>query len=110
MKHVIDMSWTDKMAFETEMDGHKMIVDTSVDSGGSDLGSSPKRLMLTALAGCTGMDVIMILNKMKVFPEAFNVIVEGDVAESHPKKYTGIKIIYQFKGDNLPMEKLQRAV
>lgn len=110
MKHVVDMSWTDKVAFETEINGHKLIVDANVESGGSDLGPPPKRLMLTALAGCTGIDVIMILKKMKVTPEAFNVIVEADVTEEHPMHYTKMKVIYQFKGKNLPLDKLEKAV
>ncbi len=110
MKHIVDMAWTDKVAFEGDMDGHKIIVDANEESGGSDLGPRPKKLMLTALAGCTGVDVIMILKKMKVIPGAFNVIVEADVTEEHPKHYTKIKVIYQFKGNNLPMEKLEKAV
>jgi putative redox protein len=110
MKHIVDMSWTDKVAFETDMDGHKLIIDATQESGGSDLGPRPKKLMLTALAGCTGVDVIMILKKMKVEPEAFNVIVEAEVTDEHPKHYSKMKVIYQFKGKNLPMEKLEKAV
>ncbi len=110
MKHVVDMAWTDKVAFETDINGHKLIVDANVESGGSDLGPPPKRLMLTALAGCTGIDVIMILKKMKVVPEAFNVIVEADVTDEHPKHYNKMKVIYQFKGKDLPLDKLEKAV
>ncbi|MCE4564071.1 OsmC family protein [Maribellus sp. CM-23] len=110
MKHVVDMAWTDKLAFEGDMDGHKVIVDATEEAGGSDLGPRPKKLMLTALAGCTGVDVIMILKKMKVEVEAFNVIVEADVTEEHPKRYYKMKVIYQFKGKNLPLEKLEKAV
>jgi putative redox protein len=110
MKHVVDMAWTDKVAFETEINGHKLIVDANVESGGSDLGPPPKRLMLTALAGCTGIDVIMILKKMKVVPEAFNVIIEADVTDEHPKHYNKMKVIYQFKGKDLPLDKLEKAV
>jgi putative redox protein len=110
MKHIVDMSWTDKVAFEGDMDGHKIIVDATEESGGSDLGPRPKKLMLTALAGCTGVDVIMILKKMKVVPEAFNVIIEADVTEEHPKHYNKIKVIYQFKENDLPMDKLEKAV
>lgn len=110
MKHIVDLAWTDKVAFETDMDGHKVIIDASEETGGSDLGPRPKKLMLTALAGCTGIDVIMILKKMKVEPEAFNVIVEADVTEEHPKYYYKAKIVYQFKGKDLPVDKLERAV
>ena len=110
MKHVVDMAWTDKLAFEADMDGHKVIVDATEEGGGSDLGPRPKKLMLTALAGCTGVDVIMILKKMKVEIEAFNVIVEADVTEEHPKHYNKMKVVYQFKGKDLPYEKLEKAV
>ncbi len=110
MKHVVDMAWTDKLAFEADMDGHKVIVDATKEVGGSDLGPRPKKLMLTALAGCTGVDIIMILKKMKVEIEAFNVIVEADVTEEHPKHYNKMKVVYQFKGKDLPYEKLEKAV
>jgi putative redox protein len=110
MKHVVDLAWHKNMAFETDLDGHKLTIDASVEGGGDDLGPRPKKLMLVALAGCTGVDVIMILKKMKIEPEAFNVLVEGDVTEEHPKKYHTMKIIYQFKGKDLPLDKLERAV
>ena len=110
MKHTVDMSWTDKVAFEADMDGHKLITDATKEVGGSDLGVRPKKLMLASLAGCTGIDVVMILKKMKIEPEAFNVIVEGELTEEHPKHYDKIKVIYKFKGKNLPKEKLEKAV
>ena len=110
MKHVVDMSWFDNVAFQTDMDGHKVVIDATEESGGNDLGPRPKKLMLTALAGCTGIDVIMILKKMKVIPEAFNVLVEGELTEEHPKYYHTVKVIYQFKGKDLPLEKLEKAV
>lgn len=110
MKHTIDLEWKESMTFETELDGHVLTLDTAPESGGNDRGPRPKKLMLVALAGCTGMDVISILRKMKIEPEAFNVIVEGDVADSDPKKYTQMKVIYQFKGKDLPVDKLQKAI
>lgn len=110
MKHVVDMAWTDQLAFEADLDGHRLIVDATKETGGNDLGPRPKKLMLASLGGCTGVDVIMILKKMKVEVEAFNVIIEADVTEEHPKHYNKIKVIYQFKGKNLPYDKLERAV
>ena len=110
MKHTIDLKWKENMAFETDMDGHNVIIDAAKESGGDDLGPRPKKLMLTALAGCTGVDVIMILKKMKVVPEEFNVLVEGELTEEHPKYYNKMKIVYQFKGKDLPREKLEKAV
>lgn len=110
MKHVIDLAWKQNLAFECEMDGHHLIVDASREGGGDDLGPRPKKLMLTALAGCTGVDVMMILQKMRIHPEAFHVIVEGDLTEEPPRHYHQMKIIYQFKGKELPLAKLQKAI
>jgi len=110
MKHVLDLAWKQNSAFECIVDGHHLVVDSSKEGGGDDLGPRPKKLMLTALAGCTAIDVIMILKKLEVEPEAFNVIVEGDLTEEHPMRYHKMKIIFQFKGKNLPYDKLEKAV
>ena len=106
----VTTSWLQEMAFETEVNGHKIILDADPSSGGSNRGPRPKPMMLSALAGCTGMDVVSILKKMRVELEAFNVIVEADVTEEHPKHFTRMHVIYEFKGQDLPMDKLQKAV
>jgi len=110
MKHESKLIWTGEMAFETEIDGHKLILDAAVEAGGHNSGMRPKKLMLTALAGCTGMDVISILKKMKIVPDEFNVRVDGNVTDEHPKQYDSMHIIYEFKGDNLPEDKLIKAI
>ncbi|GAP69661.1 uncharacterized OsmC-related protein [Bacteroidales bacterium 6E] len=110
MKHLVDLAWKKNLAFETDLDGHPLTIDASIEAGGDNLGPRPKKLLLVSLAGCTGVDVIMILKKMKVEPLAFNVFVEGDLTEEHPKKYHTVKIVYQFKGKDLPVDKLERAV
>ncbi|MBE9468375.1 MAG: OsmC family protein [Bacteroidetes bacterium] len=110
MKNKINISWDKGMAFETELNGHKLIIDADEKSGGNDRGPRPKALMMLALAGCTGMDVISILKKMRVDIENFNVKIEGDVTEEPPKHYYKMHIIYEFTGKSLPIEKLKKAV
>jgi putative redox protein len=110
MKESIDLKWLDKMVFETEIDGHKIRVDAKEEVGGTGQGPRPKPLMMVALAGCTAMDVISILNKMRLDVEKFNVKVEGDLTEEHPKHFTAMHIIYEFKGKDLPMDKLEKAI
>ncbi|MBN2263506.1 MAG: OsmC family protein [Prolixibacteraceae bacterium] len=110
MKQETLLSWKGNMEFETELNGHKLTLDASPESGGNDKGPRPKMLMLTSLAGCTGMDVVMILKKMKIEPEAFNVRVDGYLTEDFPKYYEKMHIIYEFKGDNLPVDKLRKAI
>ena len=99
-----------KMAFEMDINGHKLITDASVENGGNDYGPRPKALLLAGLIGCTGVDVMMILNKMRVEVEDVNIDVEADAVEEDPKVYTSIKLTYRFKGKNLPLDKIQRAV
>jgi putative redox protein len=110
MKSTLDLNWTGKMSFEAEMDGHKVILDADPSVGGEDKGVRPKPLMLLSLAGCTGMDVISILKKMRVEVDDFNVRVEADMTEEHPKHYTKMHVIYTFKGKDLPKDKIEKAV
>ena len=109
-KHVINTEWKGDMAFEADINGHKLIMDTNSDGGGHNIGPSPKKLLLVALSGCTGMDVVSILKKMRVDIDKFSVEVQGDVADEHPKRYTKMHVIYKFTGKNLPLEKLEKAV
>lgn len=110
MKQEINLSWKKGMAFETELYGHKLTIDADQSNGGQDLGPRPKALMMVALAGCTGMDIVSILEKMRVDLVDLNVKVEGEVTDEHPKHFTSMHIIYEFWGKDLPMEKLEKAV
>jgi putative redox protein len=109
-KEVVNTRWINNMAFESEVQGHKIMLDAKTESGGEDLGPSPKALMLAALGGCTGMDVVSILKKMRVDFKSLNVIVEGEQTEEHPRHYYKLHVIYEIEGENLPMDKLKKAV
>ncbi len=102
--------WAGDMSFEAEINGHKIVVDANEETGGKNKGPRPKPLLMLALAGCTGMDVVSILAKMRVSIENFNVRIESELTEEHPKHYSNIHLIYEFKGENLPVEKLQKAI
>ena len=98
------------MAFETEINGHKILIDAEPDVGGEDLGPRPKPFMLAALGGCTAMDVISILKKMRVEVKNLNVKVEGELSEEHPRRFNKMHVIYEIEGDDLPMDKVKKAV
>jgi len=106
----VNVEWLSEMAFRGKANGHELIMDADEHVGGKNRGPRPKPLLLLSLGGCTGMDVIPILKKMQVIPEYFNMVVEGEVTEEHPKHYTKIHIVYEFRGKDLPMEKLQKAI
>ena len=109
-KEKIKVNWQKNLSFLAEVNNHKIVLDASEQVGGENKGPRPKPLLMAALAGCTGMDVVSILKKMRVELDDFNVYVEGDITEEHPKQFTSIHIVYEFKGKNLPEEKLQKAV
>lgn len=110
MKHTVDAKWIGNMKFDSLVSGHHVIVDSLPEVGGENSGPRPKELMLTALAGCTAMDVISILKKMKITPKEFQVKIDANITEEHPKHYNKIHLIYEFKGNNLPLDKLEHAV
>lgn len=100
----------DGMHFIGELDGFEIPIDADEKVGGKNRGPRPKGLVLTSLAGCTAMDVISILRKMRLEPDDFSVEVEADVADEHPKVYTRILITYKLRGKELPRDKVEKAV
>jgi len=109
-KNEIKISWKDTMAFEGKLNGHNIIIDADERVGGKDRGPRPKGFMLFSLAGCTAMDVVSILKKMRVELVDFDVKVSGELTEEHPKQYNKMHVTYEFWGKNLPMAKLEKAV
>ncbi|MFN2394989.1 MAG: OsmC family protein [Bacteroidales bacterium] len=110
MKREITADWIDGLAFEADLDGHKITIDGPEESGGKNRGARPKPFMLLALAGCTGMDVVSILKKMKVNIEGLKIKVEGDMEDEVPKAFLSMHVVYTFKGKDLPLDKLEKAV
>ncbi len=109
-REIVETTWIENMAFEAEVNGHKLVLDAEEAVGGKNRGPRPKPLMLVALAGCTAMDVISILKKMRVEVEKFNVRVEGELTEDYPKHFYRIHTIYGFKGRDLPRDKIKKAI
>ncbi|MCK9204622.1 MAG: OsmC family protein [Bacteroidales bacterium] len=106
----VGVSWISGLVFKAEANGFNILLDADEKAGGTNQGPRPKTLLLASLGGCTGMDVISILKKMHISPEFFNVRVEGEVTEEHPKHFTRIHLIYEFRGKDLPLEQLQKAI
>jgi putative redox protein len=102
--------WQDGMAFEAALEGHTFTIDAREDVGGRNRGPAPKGLTLVSLAGCTAMDVISILQKMREPVDSFEVATEAVVAEEHPKKILEIVIKYMLTGRKFSKDKVMRAV
>ena len=104
------VEWKSGMAFTAHQAGHDIPLDAPAASGGQDSGASPKGLLLSGLGGCTGIDVVSILEKMRVPFEGLSVEASAEQTEDHPKVFKAIHLRYRFKGRDLPMDKLERAV
>ena len=102
--------WKDGMAFEAHIEGFQFMIDADEQFGGRGLGPKPKGLTLTSLAGCTSMDVVSILTKMRVELDGFSVEAVGTLVDEHPKKFDRITLRYNFEGKDLPLKKIERAV
>jgi putative redox protein len=90
--------------------GHWVPMDTTPDVGGTDGGSRPVELLLLALGGCTSMDVLSILAKKRIKLDDFELAIEAERAEEHPRVLTRIDLVYHFYGDDLRGPDLQQAV
>ncbi len=98
------------MAFESRIDEHRIVTDAPVEVGGDNSGASPKKLMMVSLAGCTGVDVVDILKKMRVDIDDLIITVDAELTEETPSLYKSMHIIYEFIGSDLALDKLRRAV
>ncbi|MCM3766874.1 OsmC family protein [Neobacillus niacini] len=104
------IKWTGKMAFSgATPSGHEIKMDAAEEIGGENSGARPTELLLNAVAGCTGIDIISILQKMRLEPKSFQMQVKGQRADEHPKRFTAIHIHYSLEGD-LPEDKVIRAI
>jgi putative redox protein len=109
----VTVEWKEKMQFEASNDSNdaKAAIDIS-DAAleGEGRGQSPKQMFLQSLAGCTGMDVIHILKRMRApLPQKFWMDVRGETAETDPKVFTKIALSYHVDGQ-IDEEKLLKAI
>lgn len=111
MSDKITTIWNGNMLFESDNpSGHTVLMDISKENGGNSSGLRPKAMMLSSLAGCSGLDVVSLINKMKVDVADFKMIVSGELTDEHPKYYHEVTVEYHFTGEELNEAKLKKAV
>jgi putative redox protein len=107
----VQARWTSGMRFEgTNPDGMHVVMDAHPHHRGAAGGPSPMETLLLALAGCTGMDVIPILQKMRAPVDRFTIEVTADRADMHPRVLTAIHLRYVAAGPGLRVEQVEKAV
>ncbi len=100
--------WQEGLRFEAVApSGHRLLIDSPQ---GENAGPSPMGLLLIALAGCTGMDVISILQKQRQPVRGLEVVVRAERADEHPKVYTSFEVIYRVRGEGVDRRAVERAV
>jgi putative redox protein len=90
--------------------GHHILLDSSEETGGQDRGPRPMEMLLVALAGCAGMDVLSILRKKRQDVKAYEVRVHGDQREEHPKVFVEITVEHILTGHAIQPEAVKRAL
>jgi putative redox protein len=105
------VKWVEAMSFLGEAgSGHAVLMDGAPDAGGRDLGPRPMEMLLLGLGGCTAFDVMLILKRGREKVTDCVVEIEAERAESDPKIFTGIRLVYKITGRNLSRDKVERAV
>ncbi len=102
--------WKNDLEFDSTFDGHNITLNGSTGEDGRRLGFSPKALLLSGLSGCSGIDVVDILTKMKVTFDALEISAEAEQTDEHPKVFKEINITYKVKTSPENIGKVQRAV
>lgn len=111
MTNKVTTEWKRDMVFESDNpSGDKLFIDSDKEFGGTKSGLRPKALMLSSLAGCSGLDVVSLLKKMKVDIVDFKIITTGELTDEHPKYYHKVKVDYHFYGKELNENKIEKAV
>lgn len=109
-QHEIETQWMGKMQFNALVNGHTIIMDAPPRAGGEENGPIPKPLILTALSGCTGMDVIALLRKANLTLFDFSMKVSGELSKKHPLEYVAIHIKYDIKGKTSDKDAVLQAI
>lgn len=108
--HLITTTWKGNMQFESTNPGGSLMIDAAEAVGGTNNGLRPKALMLSALSGCTGLDVASLIKKMRLEVDDFNIETQGFLTDTEPQVYDKVTVTYHFYGSNLNEERLNHAV
>lgn len=106
----VDVKWQGKTQFAgTGETGHTILMEAGPDAGGEGAGTKPTELVLMAVAGCSGIDIINILTKMREKVEDFTITVDGDRRDEPPQRFTAIRVTYRLRGEVKPAS-VERAI
>jgi len=108
--NIVTTVWKENMVFESDNPSGETLFMDAPDEGIENKGLRPKALMLSSLAGCSGLDVVSLLKKMRAEVDDFKMVVHGELTEEHPRYYHKVVIAYHFYGSDLQEDKINKAV
>ena len=107
----ISVNWVDGLLMVGKSDsGHSITMDGPPESGGENLGVRPMEMLLLGVAGCTMIDVVTTLKKMRQDLSHLETKINAERATDHPKVFTDIHIQFILKGQNLDEKKVDKAI
>lgn len=105
------LTWKGDMKLESKGgSGHSIEMDAADIVGGHNTAGRPKEMVVHGLIGCTAMDVLSILKKMRVEFDSFEMTADVSQTSEHPKVFSEIHLVYSFTGTDIPLEKVRKAV
>jgi putative redox protein len=111
MSNIVTTHWKGGMQFESDNpSGKTVVMDTNVEGSDTRFGLSPKAIMLSAIAGCSGIDIVPLLDKMRVVIDDFKMVIKGELTDEHPKYYHRVTVDYHFYGKELNEKNIKKAV
>jgi len=105
----IELTWQDNNVFESIHNDGVIMIDNA-DDGLESKGMRPKALMLTSLAGCSALDIVSLLKKMRAEVDDFKIDVSAELTDEHPKIYKDVVVTYKFYGKDFKKSKIQKAI
>ena len=107
---LVNAKWQGQMKFTAKGESeHEVLMDAGVAAGGEGKGPKPVEMVLMGLAGCSGIDVVNILAKMRETISSFDIEVDSDRSEIEPKRFTAIRLIFKLEGEMRPAS-IERAI
>ncbi|HKR07216.1 MAG TPA: OsmC family protein [Bacteroidia bacterium] len=108
--HHSNTKWDGKMHFESSVNDHVIHFDKLAKHGGDNIGPRPKLLILSAIGGCTGMEIVSILEKMRLKIQGLEIDVAGELNDEQPKIYKSVHIVFKLKSLTRDKQKIERAI
>lgn len=109
--NTVTTTWQKNGIFESDNpSGNTTFMYDASEDHGDVVGFGPKALMLSSLAGCSGLDLDSLLKKMRALPEDMKIVVNAELTDEHPRYYNNVTVEYHFYGSDLNEDKINKAV